>query len=177
MAPLEFVTVGVYGWNAERFFAALQAASVDTFCDIRDRRGVRGAEYAFANSARLQARLAGLGIRYIHRRDLAPSQEVRGRQHAADRITHIARRQRAVLSDDFVDAYARERLAGFDSQTFVASLGSEARVVALCCVERVPAACHRSLLAGRLIHDLGVQVRHLVPASDNQSDSSSESRL
>jgi len=48
--PLEFVTIGVYGWDAERFFAALKAAQVDTFCDIRDRRGVRGAEYAFATA-------------------------------------------------------------------------------------------------------------------------------
>ena len=161
--PLEFVTIGVYGWDAERFFAALKAAQVDTFCDIRDRRGVRGAEYAFANSARLQARLAEMGVRYIHRRDLAPSREVRGRQHAADLASRTARRQRTALSPGFVDAYVRERLIGFDSQAFAARLGPEARVVALFCVEREPAACHRSLLADRLARDLGVRVRHLLP--------------
>lgn len=162
--PLEFVTIGVYGWDAERFFAALQAAGVDTFCDIRDRRGVRGAEYAFANSTRLQARLAALGIRYIHRRDLAPSQEVRDRQHGVDRASQTAKRQRTALSPAFVDAYTRERLNGFDSQAFIASLGTEARRVALFCVEREPAACHRALLAARLAQDLSVRVRHLVPA-------------
>ena len=40
------VTVGVYGFNEATFFAALRATGVDTFCDIRLRRGVRGREYA-----------------------------------------------------------------------------------------------------------------------------------
>ena len=43
------VTIGAYGFSADRFFAALREAGVDTFLDIRQRRGVRGAEYAFAN--------------------------------------------------------------------------------------------------------------------------------
>lgn len=52
---LNVVTIGVYGYTPETFFAALQEAGVDLLCDIRQRRGVRGAEYAFANSQRLQA--------------------------------------------------------------------------------------------------------------------------
>ena len=52
------LTIGVYGYSEEAFFQALQVAGVDAFCDIRSRRGVRGATYAFANSKRLQARLA-----------------------------------------------------------------------------------------------------------------------
>ena len=88
----EFVTIGAHGWDAERFFSALLAAGVDTFCDLRARRGVRGREYAFANSQRLQARLAELGIRYIHRLDLAPSAATRSQQHAADEATHTAKR-------------------------------------------------------------------------------------
>ena len=35
---LTLFTIGVYGWEPERFFAALQAAGIDTFCDIRARR-------------------------------------------------------------------------------------------------------------------------------------------
>ena len=169
--PLEFVTIGVYGWDAERFFAALRAAEVDTFCDIRARRGVRGAEYAFANSARLQDRLAEMGIRYIHRRDLAPSKEVRGRQYAADRAAHTAKRQRAALSPAFAEAYLRERLCDFDSAAFISDLGEQAHIVALFCVEGEPAACHRSLLADRLAKDLGLPVRHLLPVPLSSSDS------
>ena len=159
----EFVTIGAHGWDAERFFCALVAAGADTFCDLRARRGVRGREYAFANSQRLQARLAELGIRYIHRLDLAPSAATRAQQHAADEATHTAKRSRAILSPAFIESYHRERLAGFHAAAFLADLGSDVRVVALFCVEREPAACHRSLLAERLTHDLGVKVTHLTP--------------
>ena len=51
----EVLTIGAYGWDAETFFAALVRERVAVFCDLRRRRGVRGPEYAFANSARLQA--------------------------------------------------------------------------------------------------------------------------
>jgi len=159
-----FVTIGVYGWQPERFFAALVEAGVDTFCDIRARRGVRGAEYSFANSERLQARLAELGIRYIHCKELAPSAATRAAQGAADKATKTAKRQRSVLSPAFVAAYLRERLADFDSAAFAAALGPEAQVVALFCVEREPAACHRSLLAARLARDLGAPIKNLLPA-------------
>ena len=52
--PLKLVTIGVYGFDEASFFAALQTAGVDTLCDMRQRRGVRGADYAFVNSKRLQ---------------------------------------------------------------------------------------------------------------------------
>lgn len=162
---VEFVTIGVHGWDAKAFFHALQDAGVDTLCDIRRRRGVRGAEYAFANSQRLQKRLAELGIAYIHRLDLAPSNAARAAQHAVDDGEKIARRQRTALSPAFADAYRLECLAGFDSRQFVASLDEAARVVALLCVEREPAACHRSLLADQLARDLNTPVRHLTPGN------------
>ena len=63
----------------------------------------------------------------------------------------------------FITGYREEHLAGFDSQKFVEQLGPGARMVALFCVEREPAACHRSLLAERLQQDLGVEVVHLTP--------------
>lgn len=161
---VEFVTIGVYGWDAEAFFRALQDARVDTLCDIRRRRGVRGSEYAFANSQRLQARLAELGIAYVHRLDLAPSQATRQAQYAVDEANKTAKRQRQVISPEFADAYRQECLADFNSQQFVADLG-EARVVAFLCVERDAAACHRSLLADRLARDLDTPVRHLTPGN------------
>jgi uncharacterized protein (DUF488 family) len=162
MTP-RIVTIGVYGWDEESFFQALVRAGVDLFCDLRARRGVRGSEYAFANSARLQARLAGLGMSYLHCKELAPSDETRTAQYAVDRAAKVAKRQRPVLSPAFADAYRRERLEGFDSAAFVEALGPDVRAAALFCVEREPAACHRSLLAARLEQDLGVEVMHLLP--------------
>lgn len=157
------VTIGAYGWSEAEFLAALVAAGVDTVVDVRARRRVRGAAYAFANSRRLQASLAAAGIRYRHRPDLAPGRALRGQQAQADKAQRTAKRQRQALSPDFVAGYERERLASFDSRSFLAELGPEARVVALFCVEREPAACHRSLLAQRLADDLGLPVQHLTP--------------
>lgn len=157
------VTIGVYGFDEERFFAALQRAGVDTLCDIRRRRGVRGSEYAFANRARLEARLAALGIRYVHRLDLAPSNELRQGQYSVDAAAGVAKRQRAELSSAFAAGYRRECLGAFDSHHFAADLGEDAHVVALLCVESAPAACHRSLVAERLAADLGLGVTDLLP--------------
>lgn len=164
-----FVTIGVYGSDESSFFAALQQAGVDTLVDIRRRRGVRGAAYRFANSRRLQARLAALGIRYLHRPALAPDAEMRAQQHAADKAGKTGKRQRVALSAAFVHAYEQQQLADFDSRAFVEDLGAM-RVAALFCVEREPAACHRSLLAARLQHDLGVEVRHLLPGEGESMD-------
>jgi uncharacterized protein (DUF488 family) len=162
---MKLVTVGVYGFTETAFFKALQAAGVDTFCDIRWRRGVRGADYAFANRARLERRLAALGIRYCYFRELATPPELRQRQYAADRAAGTVKRKRLALAAAFIDGYRQQRLAAFDSRKFLEQLGPETRTVALFCVEREPAACHRSLVAERLQQDLGVeiQVEHLRP--------------
>ncbi|MBL7163796.1 MAG: DUF488 domain-containing protein [Anaerolineales bacterium] len=162
---LKIVTIGVYGFTAETFFETLQTAGVQFFCDVRWRRGVRGAAYAFANHKRLQARLESLGIAYHHRRDLAPTPEIRQRQSDADRRGRVAKRKRASLSAEFVSAYQAEILSDFDPHEFIAALPEGARVVALFCVEREPAACHRSLLAEKLHRVEGIEVEHLQPRS------------
>ena len=59
-------TIGVYGFDAETFMHALRKADVRVLIDVRQRRGVRGSEYAWANAARLQASLEHEGIDYRH---------------------------------------------------------------------------------------------------------------
>jgi len=159
----KIVTIGAYGFTAEDFFEALQTAGVDVFYDVRWRRGVRGAEYAFVNSQRLQASLESLGIAYIHRRDLAPPPEIREKQKETDKAGKIAKRKRSYLSHDFVSAYREIILDDFDVAKFLSQLPEGARTVALFCVEREPSACHRSLLAERLLWADGVEVEHLLP--------------
>jgi uncharacterized protein (DUF488 family) len=160
---LKLVTIGVYGFDEASFFAALQEAGVDVFCDIRRRRGVRGSAYAFANSQRLQQRLAEMDIRYLHRRDLAPTTAVRQRQKDADALAATAKRKRSTLDAAFISAYEEEILAEFDVQALLDELGKDARAVAFFCVEREPAACHRSLVAEKLHQELGLEVVHLLP--------------
>ena len=160
---MKIVTIGVYGFTERRFFHALKQGAVDTFCDIRARRAVRGRDYSFANSQRLQTHLAQLGIRYLHWPDLAPSQKLRQLQAVADREEHVARRKRTHLSQEFIRGYEQECLTTFRSREFIARLGPAAKIAALFCVEREPSACHRSLVAERLREDLGLEVVHLIP--------------
>ena len=160
---MKLVTIGVYGFDEEAFFQALQAAEVDVFCDIRQRRGMRGATYAFANSQRLQRRLAELGIRYLYRQDLAPTKSGRDRQIEADKTQKVAKRQRSALGEAFIEAYRAEILVDFEPQSLLDDAGPDAQVMALFCVEREPAACHRSLVADQLRWTLGLEVEHIRP--------------
>src|SRR3954466_7426167 len=66
-------TIGVYGWTRERFLDALRDADVGLLVDVRQRRGVRGREYAWANAARLQEALAAAGVRHHHPPPLPPA--------------------------------------------------------------------------------------------------------
>lgn len=157
------VTIGVYGFSEDGFFGALRSAGVDTFCDIRARRGLRGSIYAFANSTHLQKRLREMGIRYLHMKELAPSGDARAMQDDADKTQGVAKRKRLVLSDAFAQAYERERLRHFDARQFLEQIGPEARTVCLFCVEGQPEACHRSLLAFRLQQEPGLEVKHIRP--------------
>ena len=160
---MRVVTIGGYGFDERGFIDALRAADVDTFVDVRQRRGLRGRRYAFLNSNRLQAALADAGIRYVHLRELAPTQAVRDVQKKRDAESGTEKRARTRLSPEFVEAYKSEVLDGFDVAAFDAAVGHDARVVAIFCVEGEPEACHRSLVADRLSRELDVQVDHVRP--------------
>lgn len=163
---MKIVTVGVYGFSEEGFFETLRSAGVDVFCDVRWRRGVRGADYAFANRNRLQKRLEAMGIVYLHRRDLAPTPEIRGRQYDEDKKNRVAKRKRDELSSDFIAMYCEDVLSEFDPTGFISTLPEGTEVLALFCVERNPQACHRSLLAEKLEELLDMDIEHLLPIQD-----------
>lgn len=160
---MELHTIGGYGFDESKFVAALRNTNVDTFVDIRQRRGVRGRRYSFLNSLKLQEILAELNIRYVHLSELAPTTSIREIQSISDKRSNIAKRQRTSLSAEFVDAYSAEVLEPFHAEKFLAAVGPNAKVVVLFCVESAPEACHRSLVSKRLSTDLGVQVGHIRP--------------
>ena len=156
------VTVGVYGFTAERFLTALKRADVGVLIDVRQRRGVRGPEYAWANSQRLQQALAECGIGYRHLKQLAPTSEIRAAQYAADEALGEGKRTRTELSDRFRRAYIEQILEHADFDELLADFDAST-TAALVCVERDPRACHRSLIADRIAADYGVPVEHLLP--------------
>ena len=139
----------MYGFTSEAFLESIHEAGVDVFCDLRARRGVRGKNYAFANVRRLQPSIEALGVRYVHYPELAPTPEIRSLQHDADSSAGVAKRKRNELSSAFVSAY-EALLNRPDAQAALQRISDEADVPALFCVERLPVACHRSLVARRL---------------------------
>ena len=155
-------TIGVYGFSLDAFLEALRRANVRVLLDVRQRRGVRGSDYSWANAKRLQAALADAGIAYEHHPELAPTTELRQLQYAEDDRQGVGKRARAELAPQYRDGYIAEILEHADLDAVVASL-PEAGAGALFCVERDPEACHRSLVAERLEAEHGVAVTHLRP--------------
>ena len=156
------VTIGVYGFTAAIFLRGLGDADVRVVLDVRQRRGVRGSEYSWANSLRLQAALADAGIAYRHHRELAPTTELRQLQYREDARRGVGKRSRMELAPEYRRRYTHEILDPADLTRVVAELPDQG-AGALMCVERDPEACHRSIIAERLAAEHGVAVRDLRP--------------
>ena len=152
-------TIGVYGQDVDSFLAALAAAKIDLLLDVRQRRGVRGSEYAWANAKRLQDALAAAGVGYSHLKELAPTTEMRELQYEEDDRKGEGKRSRSILAPAYVERYEAEILAPAELDPVVNWIG--ASKAALLCVEHDPEACHRSLIAERLHRDYGFAVEHL----------------
>ena len=156
-------TIGVYGFTAGAFLTALCEADVRLLIDVRQRRGVRGSEYAWANARRLQAALADAGLGYRHHKELAPTTELRHLQYEEDDRLGVGKRSRVELARAYRERYINEILDGVDLGPIVAEMPAEG-VSALFCVERDPEACHRSLIAERIVAEHRLPLRHLRPS-------------
>lgn len=148
---MKFYTIGVYGSTEKEYFHKLIDNEIDVFCDIRQRRGVRGSKYAFVNSKRLQKRLNYEGIEYCYIKDLAPTQKIRELQKAEDIKKSVLKKNRNELGDLFVTVYKDKVLSTFDFDIFLKQLNSKkAKNIALFCVEERHLACHRSIVSDQL---------------------------
>ncbi len=155
-------TIGVYGFTAQEFLDRLREADVGVLLDVRQRRGVRGSEYAWANSARLQAALAAADIEYRHHKELAPTTELRRLQYREDDRQGVGKRSRTELAPEYRARYIAEILDAADLDAVVTEFPAD-QAAALMCVERDPQACHRSLIAERLAAQYGIEVTQLRP--------------
>jgi uncharacterized protein YeaO (DUF488 family) len=129
---------------------------------------VRGSEYAWANSRRLQAALAAAQIAYAHHRELAPTTELRQLQYAEDNRPGVGKRSRRELAAEHARRYTAEVLDRAQLTSIVSTLPNSG-TAALLCVERDPEACHRSLIAERLTTRHHVTIEHLRPPETGTS--------
>jgi uncharacterized protein (DUF488 family) len=157
-------TIGVYEFEATAFVGALHDAQVTKLLDVRQRRGVRGPRYSWANSQRLQAMLADSGIAYEHHIELAPTTELRQLQYREDDRQRVGKRNRVQLAPEYVRRYTEQVLDRVALESIVERFPDDG-VTALMCVEALARACHRSLVAQRLAERFGFEVIHLEPAS------------
>jgi len=158
---MEFFTLGVYNSTKDEYFNKLRDNNIDTFFDIRQRRGVRGAKYKFVNSKRLQANLTEFGIDYYHIKELAPTKEIRNLQKQADKESGDKKRSRDQLGNVFIEEYKSRILNEYDLHDLIRDLKEKgANRVALFCVEEKPEACHRSLVTEKL-KQMGFKITHL----------------
>ena len=156
-APRRIATIGVYGFTAGTFLEKLTGEGVGVLIDLRQRRGVRGSDYSWANSARLQRALAAGHIGYRHVRQLAPTTELRQIQYREDDRQGVGKRSRITLASEYTERYTAEILDPFDLGAMVEELPTNS-TTALFCVERDPEACHRSLVAARMSAECGLPV-------------------
>jgi uncharacterized protein (DUF488 family) len=140
----------------------MRAAGVTLLIDVRQRRGVRGPRYAWANSKRLQEALAEAGVNYRHEPQLAPTPELRQSLQSEYARRGIGQRSRQELSPEYIERFQAEILDAADLDSVVATLPAEGQAV-LMCLEAEPQACHRSLVAERLADRYGLKVTHLRP--------------
>jgi uncharacterized protein (DUF488 family) len=162
-------TIGVYEFDAGGFVRALDGARVTQVVDIRQRRGVRGSEYAWANARRLQALLADARIGYEYHPELAPDTELRHLQYREDDRQGVGKRSRVRLSPEYIRAYTEEILDLAPLEPLVRRLPVHG-VGALLCVEATAQACHRSLVAQRLAERFGFEVINLEPTEPTEAD-------
>jgi len=155
-------TIGVYEFDAAGFVDALDDAGVSKVFDIRQRRGVRGSRYAWANAQRLQKLLAEARIGYEYHPELAPDTEMRQLQYRDDERQGVGKRSRVRLAPEYVREYTEEILDLVPLEPFIRRLPVHG-MGALLCVEATAQACHRSLVAGRLAERFEFEVTDIEP--------------
>jgi uncharacterized protein (DUF488 family) len=157
-----FYTIGVFNSTKEEFFEKLVSNDIDTFCDIRQRRGVRGSVYSFVNSKRLQQRLQELNIFYEYLPELAPLPEIRELQKEKDQEEKITNKQRHHLTEAFVNEYKSRILQPFNFGELLEHFKkNNSTKVVFFCVEEHPEACHRSLVTQFLNEHYHYRITHL----------------
>jgi len=127
-------SIGYEGLTPQSLVAALRQAGVDTLADVRERPQSR--KPGFSKTA-LSRSLADAGISYVHLRDLGTPASVRAEYHATGDVEELRQAYRHHLEEHEAAVDQLESLA-------------QRRRVAMLCVERDEAACHRHVLGERL---------------------------
>lgn len=139
-------TIGYERASLVDFIATLKLSDVDLVVDIRDRAQSRRA--GFSKTA-LSGALEASGIGYLHLRELGDPKEGREAARRGDLI-----RFRSIYDNVMQTSKAKEAIA------YLEELALENKIC-LMCYERDQVTCHRTIVADRLVRNLGTKARHL----------------
>ena len=140
-------TIGYEGATLDTLTAALTSAGVKTLIDVRDRPYSRKPGFSKPS---LSTAMERAGLRYVHLGALGTPPEGREAAHAGRRdVFHRIMKARLDATE------------GQGSLAQAAALAKSQGPICLLCLERDPAACHRSLIADRLMRRTRLPVRHL----------------
>jgi uncharacterized protein (DUF488 family) len=145
---IKLFTIGFTKKSAEAFFTKLQGAGVKRLVDVRLNNNSQLAGFSKRDDLAYFLR-AIAGIEYVHRLDLAPTQELLDRYKKGDR--------------DW-PAYERDFLALIEDRRIETTVPRELLDGAcLLCSEDKPHHCHRRLVAEYLGDRWGnVEIEHLI---------------
>jgi uncharacterized protein (DUF488 family) len=137
-------TVGHSNHPAQRFLRLLQERAIEVVVDTRSQPYSRHASHFNAHA--LEAALARVGIGYLFL-----GGELGGRPEGGEYYDDLGRVDYALVgcSRPFLDGISR-----LEKEIL-------ARTVALLCSEEDPVRCHRRLLVGRALEELGFTLRHI----------------
>ena len=144
---VRLMTIGFTKKTAREFFTRLREAQVRRVVDIRLNNASQLAGFTKKDDLAFFLREIG-GIDYVHRPDLAPTEEIlAGYKKKAIGWSEYERRFNALLAERHVETLVSPR---------------EMDLACLLCSEPTPAKCHRRLVAEYLCRAWpGVAVTHL----------------
>jgi uncharacterized protein (DUF488 family) len=139
-------TIGYEGAQPDDFLKTLKVAGIELVVDVRDRAQSR--RPGFSKSV-LEQSLSGVGIRYVHYRELGDPKEGREAARAKDIVKF-----RRIFADVLKTPSAQRAIEQI-AET------STHQSACLLCFERDPADCHRTLVAAKIEVLTGERTRHL----------------
>lgn len=159
---MEIFNIGVYNSSETVFFNKLLKNGIDTFIDVRQRRGVRGSKYSFVNSKKLQDKLSQLNIKYFHFLELAPNDEIRNFQKLADKQKNELKKTRDKLDDSFILNYNNLILDNYNIELMITNLQKDgSSKIVFFCVEEKAESCHRHLITEKIKAELKLTTYNL----------------
>jgi uncharacterized protein (DUF488 family) len=153
------LTIGHSSHPLPRFLDLLRGAGVTAVADVRSAPVSRFVPHF--NKDRLATALAESGIAYVFL-----GEELGGRPE-----------QPELFSDRVADYEKMAKLPSFQAGIQRLTRGAQEKRIVVMCAEADPLDCHRCLLVGRALAEVGIEVAHILPSGEIAPHGEIERRL